>query len=54
MLTHFVVLNDKVAKGFHEIWNNEIAEKLGLIKLVLTEEDQVKQTIILSLFEHNL
>jgi hypothetical protein len=36
MLTHFVATNIKVAKAFHEIWNNKLAEKLGLIKLMLT------------------
>jgi hypothetical protein len=54
MLTHFVIANEKVAKAFHEIWNNELAEKLGLIQLVLTEEDQVKQRRILILFKDNL
>jgi hypothetical protein len=37
MLTHFVVANEKVAKAFHKIWNNELADKLGLIQLLLTE-----------------
>jgi hypothetical protein len=50
MLTHFIITNEVVAKAFHEIWNNELADKLRLIKLVLTKEDQVKQRIILNLF----
>jgi hypothetical protein len=43
MLIHFVITNEEVAKAFHEIWNNELAAKLGLSELQLSEEDQVKQ-----------
>jgi hypothetical protein len=54
MLINFVVANEKVAKAFHEIWNHELAQKLGLIQLQLTKEDQAKQRKILNIFRDNL